>query len=152
MLSPTGLGKGMFNWLGKVLISYNYKCCQRAWTFSQEPLKLTCSKMSIFFWFSSIVSRICLSFNIILSDLHNGYSSASSALSFMHKNQFATYVYHNFSVIQENKHILFQATLTVDVFNNPIILTIYILFGRILTYYFYRNLVLLFLNNRATLF
>jgi len=29
--SSAGRGKGMFNWLGKVLIrEHNYKCCQRA--------------------------------------------------------------------------------------------------------------------------
>ncbi len=30
--------------LGKVLFSYNYKHCQKAQTFSQGPLKLTCAK------------------------------------------------------------------------------------------------------------
>ncbi len=39
----------MFNWLdkvrlNKVLISYNHKCCQKAETFSQGPLKLTCAE------------------------------------------------------------------------------------------------------------
>ncbi len=41
----------MFNWLGKVrldkvLLSYNYKYCQRALTFSQGLLKLTCATTS----------------------------------------------------------------------------------------------------------
>jgi hypothetical protein len=44
---PAGLRQGDIDFLGKVmpvkvLFSYNFKCCQRAQTFPQGPLKLTC--------------------------------------------------------------------------------------------------------------
>jgi hypothetical protein len=53
---PAGLGKGMYNWLGKVrlgkvLLSYNYKNFQRAKTFSQGPLKFICAIISFTYFF-----------------------------------------------------------------------------------------------------
>jgi len=72
--APAGLWQGDIDFLGKdrlgkVLFSHNYKYCQRAQTFSQGPLKLTCAKESIrlgFYMKHSVLNP--LQFNEFWSD------------------------------------------------------------------------------------